>query len=192
MKNISLKYSLIISSFVLFLCSNGACETDLLKKVPKLQKTAQRSSGGAMGCGIGTITLITSKGKISVQSGLDPIHVFGHIIVVADLIELLKSRAESNRTGNKGPMADEVSNLCYVILDTLSLAKDPASISVIADLLTDKDDTVRGWAAIALYRMGNSDSELQEQIQKIIFPKMAIESAHGRGEKPPRWVKTEE
>lgn len=109
--------------------------------------------------------MITSQGKISVQSGLDPIHVFGNTIVVSDIHELLKSRADSNHTENKGPMSGEVSDLCYVTLYTLSLAKDPVSIPVIVDLLTDKDDTIRGSAAIVLYRIGNSTDKLQKQVQ---------------------------
>lgn len=165
-----------------------AGEHEILQRVDELQKIARRTNGGAMGCGMGFVTLITSKGEVKAACGLDPIHVFGKRIAVLDLHVLLQSRADANATGKQGPMSGEVSDLCYVCLDTLALAKDPDSIPVIASLLEDKNDVVRGWATIALFRMGQADDQLRKRIEAIEFPKSAIASARSRANPPPSWV----
>jgi HEAT repeat protein len=85
-------------------------------------------------------------------------------------------------------MSGQVSDLCGVCLYALSYAKDPEVIPAIADLLTDKDDVVRGWAAIALYRLGSSSDELRKKIEVIPFPAAATASAGARGEQAPTWV----
>jgi hypothetical protein len=160
---------------------------DLLKKVPQLQETARRSTAGAMGCGFGFILLHTSRGLVVAQTSRDPINVFGEDIQVPDLLALLKARAESNRTGAANPMSGEVSDLAYVALYTLSLAKDPESIPVIAELLKDKDGVIRGWSAIALYELGECE-ELKAEVREVRFPPAAVQSAKSRGREPPGWV----
>ena len=162
---------------------------DLLKRVPQLQETARRSNSGAMGCGIGGFILLhTSRGLVIAWSGPDTVHVFGENIYVSDLLLLLKARADSNRTGAANPMSGQVSDLTYVTLDTLSRAQDPDSIPVIAELLKDRDEVIRGWAAIALYRLGEF-KELRPKVRKVRFPPAAVQSARARSAEPPSWVR---
>lgn len=185
---------LISTTLLTLLILVGTCfaQNDLLSQVPQLQETARKANGGALGCGAGSIKLVTSRGEITIGVGLDPIHVFGKKIVVADLLTLLEARVESNRTGEQNPMSGEVSDLAYVILSTLAESKDPTVIPVIAKLLDDKNDTIRGWSAIALFRLAKSDEDLQKKIAEITFPKAAVQSAKGRGVNLPTWAKVEE
>lgn len=141
-----------------------------------------------MGCGLGFILLHTSRGPVVVESNLDPIHVFGQDIHVPDLLALLKARADSNRTGAANPMSGEVSDLAYVALYTLSLAQDPDSVEVIAELLKDEDEAVSGWSAIALYKIGACE-ELRAKVREVEFPRAAVRSAKSRGVEPPGWVR---
>ena len=182
---------LISTAFLTLLVLAGTCfaQNDLLSRVPQLQETARKANGGALGCGEGSIKLVTSLGEISVGVGLDPIHVFGKKIIVADLLTLLEARIESNRTGEQNPMSGEVSDLAYVILSTLAESKDPTVIPVIAKLLDDKNDTIRGWSTIALLRLAKADEDLQRKIAEITFPKAAVQSAKGRGVDLPTWAK---
>jgi len=181
----------ISTTFLLLLISIGTCfaQDDLLDRVPELQENARLSNGGAKGCGRGTITLLTSRGEIKAASNLDPFHVFGNKIVIADLLPLLKARVEANRTGKSNPMSGEVSDLVYVILSTFAKSQDPAVIPVVIDLLEDKDEVIRGWSAIALFRLGESSDELRQTIEKITFPKAAVQSANGRSVPTPAWAK---
>lgn len=183
--NWPMKYILTIVLTLLAIAGNAFAQEPLLKKVPKLQETARRANTGALGCGVGVLTLITSKGQIKSPSNLDPIHVFGGTIRVSDLLPLLEARAESNRGGVSNPMSGNVGDLMYVVLYTLSLAKDPDSIPVIAELLKDKNDATRGWSAIALYEIAKSSEESKNKIQSIKFPQAAVVSARGRGVEPP-------
>ena len=183
--------SVKIFVLLLLVCS-GTAQENLLSRVPELQETARLANGGAKGCGLGTITLITSKGEIVTGTGLDPIHVFGRKIVVADLLTLLEARIRANQTGEQNPMAGEVSDLAYVILSTLAKSQDPAVIPVITDLLGDKDEIIRGWSAIALFRLGESNEDLRQTIEKIEFPKTAVQSANGRSVPKPIWAKVKE
>ena len=144
---------MILTSLVVL----GGCEDSVLERVRHLQETAKAAAGGELGCGMGTVTLITSGGQVVAECDLDPILVFGRVIEVSDLHLLLAARAESNRNGAGGPMSGEVSELCSVCLLTLSLAGDPESVGAIAPLLDDPSDVVRGWAAIALFRMARAD-----------------------------------
>ena len=176
--------------FLLF-ASHVFAEERLLEKVPQLQDTARRSNRGQLGSGIGTVTLITSKGQVKTESGLDPIHVFGSTIKVSDLLPLLEARAQFNRSGVPNPMSGVVTNLTYVVLYTLSLAKDPDSIPVIAELLKDNDNSICGWSAIALYEIAKFSDQARGKIQAVKFPKPAVDSAKGRGKEPPPWVQTE-
>lgn len=160
----------------------------LLERVPQLQATAYKANRGALGCGIGTLRLVTSRGEVTAQTGLDPIHVFGKTVKTSDLIALLKSRAESNRTGKPGPMSGDVVDLCYVCLSALAESKEPNAIPVLAELLADKEATIRGWAVIALFRLGDADEGLRAEIRKVAFPKAALDSAGARGKQPPAWL----
>lgn len=169
------------------MCSMGE-SGDILERVADLRKTAWESTGGVLGCGFGSITIVTSQGEVTVACSLDPIHVFGGRVKVSDIHSLLESRIESNRTGKEGPMAGGVGDLCYVCLSTLALAKDPESIPVIVPLLDDKDEVVRAWAAIALFRLAEADERLAERIKTIEFPEPALRNARGRGNPPPPWV----
>lgn len=107
---------------ILILCVSSAvlAQENYLAQVPQLQETAHLANGGAKGCGHGTFTLITSNGEITVSSGLDPIHVFGQKIAVADLLKLIQARVDSNKTGIENPMSGDVSDLVYVILSIFS------------------------------------------------------------------------
>jgi hypothetical protein len=165
-------------------------EGAVLAQAARLQEKARLVVHGPHPDGMGRLTLITRKGRVEAHTGLDPMLVFGNPIKVADLLTLLRARAEANRTGGKGPMSADASDLCFVCLYTLPFANDPESVPVIAQLLTDRSPTIRGWAAIALYRLGNKDEQLRERIKTITFPKSAVDSAAARGENPPAWVKT--
>lgn len=184
-----MRYILTVVLTLFALAGNAFAQERLLEKVPKLQEIARRANAGAEGCGVGIVTLITSKGQVKSPSGLDPIHVFDGPIKVSDLLTLLEARAESNRTGVVNPMSGEVSDLTYVVLYTLSLAKDPDSIPAIVELLKDKDEVIRGWSAIALYEMAKSSEELKVKIQEVEFPQAAVDSAKSRSAAPPAWVK---
>jgi HEAT repeat protein len=85
-------------------------------------------------------------------------------------------------------MSGEVSDLTYVVLYTLSLAKDPDSIPVIVELLKDKEDVIRGWSAIALYEIAKFSEQLRVKIEEVKFPQAAVDSAKARGVEPPPWV----
>ena len=153
-----------------------------------LARTASRSASGAMGCGVGFLTLETSRGTVRLRTGLDAIHVFGKVVRVPDLVSLLQERATSNERGY-GPMAGRKSALCYVMLDVLGYSGDPSVIEPISKLLTDDSEVVSGWAAIALFRLGTAKPELRPQIQQIAFPPAAVSSAAARGEPKPEWLK---
>jgi hypothetical protein len=165
-----LRYFLAVALMLFALASDYSADDDLLKRVPQLQETARRASHGALGCGVGTVTLITSRGRITVETGLDPIHVFGKVINVSDLLALLQSRVESNHTGGAGPMSGEVDDLCYVILEALALAQDPQSIPTIAALLTDNSEMVCRLSGIALCRIAKSSAELRSVIKGLNLP----------------------
>jgi hypothetical protein len=184
----------VSTTFLVFVClvGYGFSQEDLLSRVPELQDTARLATGGAKGCGRGTVTLVTSQGEIVVGTGLDPIHVFGRKIVVADLLLLLNARIRANQNGEQNQMSGEVSNLGYVILSTLAMSKDPTVIPVIAGLLNDKDEVIRGWSVIALFRLGESSEELLKTIEIITFPQAAVQSANGRSVQIPKWAKVED
>jgi hypothetical protein len=178
---------------VLFLFVGGVfAQERLLEKVPQLQETARRANRGELGRTIGHITLITSRGQIKAEfvSG-DPIRLFGQPIKVSDLLPLLEARAEFNRTGVVNPMSGQVADLTYVVLYTLSLAKDPDAIPVIAELLKDKESVICGWAAVALYETAKFSEELRAKIEATKFPQAAVDSARARGSSPPRWLQIE-
>jgi hypothetical protein len=183
-----LKFSWAAAVLVTFAVAALSQESGILQRVPDLQKKAAAASSGTLGCGIGTMRLVTSQGEVTVRSGLDPIQVFGDTIQSSDLFTLLRSRSESNRSGKAGPMSGQVSTLCCVCLIALSHSKDPEAVGVIAELLTDKHDGIRGWAAVALYRLGDDSDTLQKKVTAIQFPKAAIDSAAARGVQPPSWI----
>ena len=167
-------------------------QTNYLDRVEELQQTAAKANGGALGCGAGMITIVTSNGEVTTVTGLDPIHVFGKRVVAADLLILLQARADSNRTGKQNPMSGHVNDLGYVILSTLAISKDPAVIPVIAELLHDKEDRIRRSSVLALIQLADSDENLKSEIEKISFPKSAIKSAYGNSSNVPDWIHTED
>jgi hypothetical protein len=69
-----------------------------------------------------------------------------------------------------------------------SLAKDPDFITVIAELLKDKNDDICGWSAIALYEIAKFSDQARGNIQAVKFPKPAVDSAKARGKESPPWV----
>lgn len=160
----------------------------VLERVPQLQATARKANAGELGCGGTTLELVTSRGVVLAQTGLDPVRVFGPTIRTADLLALLKSRAASDRTGRPGPMSGKVSDLCYVCLSALAVSREPDAVPVLAELLADGDDTVRGWAAIALFGLGTGDEGLRADIRRVRFPEAALASAAARGKRPPAWM----
>lgn len=187
----NLMNKLISTTFLALLVLVGNCfaQTDLLSRVPELQKTAQRAGGGAMGCGSGTVTLVTSRGEIKLETGLDPIHVFGGRIVIADLLPLLKARIEANRTGEQNPMSGDVGQLTALTISIVAMSKEADTIPLIAALLEDKDDVIRGIAAISLIKLAEVSEDLRREIEQVTFPKAAVISAEGRGVKLPTWAK---
>ena len=85
-------------------------------------------------------------------------------------------------------MSGEVGDLTYVVLYTLSLAKDGDSVPVIAELLKDKQDVIRGWSAIALYEIAGFSEQLRVKIEAVKFPQAAVDSVKARGVEPPPWI----
>jgi hypothetical protein len=186
-----MKSILLLSLFLLFNLSVFAQE-DLLSKVPELAVTAIKANGGALGCGAGKITLITGNGEIKLYTGLDPIHVFGSKVNVADLTKLLQARVKSNNGLEKNQMSEKnIGSLVYVILSVISESKDKTVVPVIIDLLKDGDEVIRAWAAISLFRLGESDEKIKKQLQKIVFPLNAVNGANGRSIKTPNWATLE-
>ena len=171
------------------LVGSNFAQNDLLNRVPELQETARQAAGGAKGCGSGTLTLVTSRGEIKMRTGLDPIHVFGRRIVVADLLPLLKARVEANRTGEENPMSGDVSQLTALTVSIVAMSQEAEAITIIAALLEDKDDPVRGISAISLFKLAETSEDFRREIQQISFPKAAVISAEGRGVKLPAWAK---
>lgn len=85
-------------------------------------------------------------------------------------------------------MSGEVSDLVYGILSGLPYFKDAKVITVVKDLLEDKDDVICGWSVIDLLRLAERSEDLQREIEKIVFPQAAIQSAKARGAKLPAWI----
>ena len=182
-----MKRSLALIS-VLVLFDYVSAQEGLLEKVPQLQETARRANRGELGHTIGTVSMITSRGVVEVQAGWDPVRVFGQPIKISEVLPLLKARAEFNRTGVVNPMSGQVTDLTYVILYTLSLAKEADAIPVLAELLNDKERAICGWAAIALYETAKFSEAVRDKIQTVKFPKAAVDSAKARGREPPFWI----
>ena len=183
------RYALMVVLALTASAAEVTAQERLLERVPELQETARRANAGAMGCGVGKVTLITGTGRLETFANLDPIQVFGRTIRVSDLLPLLEARAEANRSGASNPMSGDVSDLAYVALYTLSLAKDPASVPAVAGLLDDKHDTIRGWAALALYEIATSGDGAKARVREIEFPQAAVDSARARSKEPPDWVR---
>jgi ABC-type amino acid transport system permease subunit len=191
-KSQSMERCLAFLSLLFLFVGEVFAQERLLEKVPQLQETARRANRGELGRTIGTITLITSRGQVKVEGvSATPFRLFGQPIKVSDLLPLLEARGEFNRTGAVNPMSGQVADLTYVVLYTLSLAKDPDTISVIAELLKDKDSVICGWAAIALYETAKFSEELRAKIEAIKFPQAAVDSARARGVPSPRWLQIE-
>jgi hypothetical protein len=149
------------SLFVLLITFAASSAEPVLARVPELQETAHKANRGHLGCGSGSMTLVTSHGEITFDAGLDPIHVFGPRADASDLIALLQSRAESNRGRTGGPMSGKVSDLCFVCLKTLADAGETAAIPVMAELTADSDEVVRRWANLSLTRLLKAEPQMQ-------------------------------
>lgn len=149
---------------------------------------AERATGGELGCGIGSIEIVTETGIVTKQCSLDPVHVFGSRVNLSDIYALLNSRADFIQTGHPGPMSGDVEDLCFVSLSVLTLAEDPSSIPIILPLLKDKSETIRAWAAITLIRLGNNNERIRDEVKMIPLPREAIADALGHGETIPAWV----
>ena len=142
--------------------------TNILDVVPELQRTARADNHGELGCGAGTITVKTSRGVQTVESGLGPIHVFGQTIDVADVHTLLQSRVDSNRTGKPGPMSKNVDDLCFVSLSTVERAADPQSAPILIALLDDKSENVRKHSSQALRAIAAANPEVQDEVHRAL------------------------
>lgn len=166
------KTALMISFLLGVFTFTSFAQDDLLKRVPELQRIARLSNSGALGCGPSDFSV-----------------VFGAKVKVSQLRRLLEARVEFNRTGEQNPMSGDVSDLVYAILSELPFYKDKSVIAAVTELLNDKNEVIRGWSAISLFRMANESDELRKQIQKIAFPSTAVLGATSRGEKLPTWAK---
>lgn len=186
-----LKKFVLLIVFALSFHEIASSQENYLNRVPELQENARLATGGAKGCGKGSIVLVTSTGEIGLGTGLDPIHVFGKKIVVADVLKLLEARIESNKSGQENEMSGSVDKLMYVIFSFLGRSKDPKVIFPASQLLRDKSDTIRRWAFGALINLAGADEDLKERVKKIEFPVIAIESAKARRIIIPGWVKAE-
>ncbi len=171
MKRLILALAVTLTAFA----GNNFAQDDLLSKIPELQRIARLSNSGALGCGPSDFSI-----------------VFRGNVRVSDLMPLLEARAKANRTGEQNTMSGEVSDLVYVILSGLPHFKDATVIPVIEELLKDKDEVIRGWSAIALFRLAEQSEDLQKKIEEITFPKAAVLGATSRGEKLPAWAKVKE
>ena len=181
----------ILTNLLMSIVLVGSCfaQEDLLSRVPQLQENARESAISYPVCGIRVIDLDTSRGKIRVTIQLSRFPVFENKIAVADLLTLLKARVESNRTGKQNPMSGEVGDLVQVILSVLQKSKDPDVIPVIGQLLEDKSEYVVFRSFWALQELSESSKELQLEVEKVVFPKTAIELFRKRAVELPTWAK---
>ena len=163
--------------------------TPILSRAQELEAVAKKAAGGSMGCGVGTLTLITSRGRVRILTGLDPIHVLGNSVASADLLTLLRARIESNRSGQPGPMSGSVSRLVGLSLYLLSVAKEPEAVEVSAALLADPDAKIRKSAAINLYELGDRRPRLRPEIRRLHLPEQALQEAASDGHAPPAWLR---
>lgn len=149
------------------------------------------NSSFSIGCGVGTVILTTPSGVQKIRTGLDAIHAFGgNKIQMSELVYLLQLRQRSISRGF-GPMRSNAV-LCYIICDLLGDSGEPSAIPVLSGSLSDPDPIVSGWACIALYRIGDKNPDLRNEISKISFPKSASGSASSRGVSQPGWLKKTE
>ncbi len=152
-----------------------------------LNQLAQMSNRGQLGClGGGRVKLHTTYGVVSIPAG-DQFHVFGDDIYVSELVGLVEARSRCNGEGFS-PTAGNVSDLYYVILDTLADSKDPTVIQPVSGLLDDPDPEISRWSAIALIRLGEQSADFRERIASMYFPPEALRGALGHDEKIPAWL----
>ncbi len=184
----------ILTNLLMSIVLVGSCfaQEDLLSRVPQLQENARESALGPPICGIRVIELDTSRGKIRVTIQLSQPPVFENKISVTDLLTLLIARVESNRTGKQNPMSGEVGDLVQKILSVLQKSKDPDVIPVIGKLLEDKSEYVVFRSSWALQELAESSKELQLEVEKVDFPKTAVELFRINAVKLPEWVKIKE
>ncbi|MBA4123057.1 MAG: hypothetical protein H0X72_11420 [Acidobacteria bacterium] len=184
----------ILTNLLMSIVLVGSCfaQEDLLSRVPQLQENARESALGPPICGIRVIELDTSRGKIRVTIQLSQPPVFENKISVTDLLTLLKARIESNRTGKENQMSGEVGDLMQIIFSVLRKSKDPDVIPVIGQLLDDRSERIVFLSSGALQVIAKSSKELQFEVEKVIFPKTAIELYKKRAIELPEWAKIKE
>ncbi len=162
----------------------------ILDRVDELQKIAREANGGARGCGVGKLTIKHGATIVEVTSGLDPIHVFGNPVDVADLKTILESRVAA-QTDESSPLRGDFDDLCYVCLHTIQHVPDPEAVPILHALTRDDSDTVRSWAVLALLHMESKHAGLRGAIRALELPKRALDGARGRGATVPDWVSVE-
>jgi len=171
---------------VIWLNSSGE-EPALLSRVPELQERARLVISGERSADPGEVAVLTSRGVNTIVSGPAPAYVFGRRARASELVDLLKARARSNRTG-RGPMAGEKRELLSITVLMLGTVGEPEAVSPIAALLDDPDENVREMAALALFKMGDTEAQLRSSVAEIVFPRAVIEALQKKGVTVPDWV----
>ncbi|HEX8367728.1 MAG TPA: hypothetical protein VF604_04100 [Pyrinomonadaceae bacterium] len=77
-------------------------------------------------------------------------------------------------------------------ISLVAMSQEQEAIPIIAALLADEDDRIRGAAAISLIKMAEVSEDLRRQIEQISFPKAAVISAKGRSLEVPIWLRIKE
>lgn len=142
--------------------------TPILANAERLERVADASSRGLMGCGTGCFMYIDhAGGKRRLQSGLDPIHVFGGEIDAMALSAFLRARAEANEM-KSGEMYGQRRYLLIVILGVVALSEDAHFIDLLAPLLNDPIPEVQKSVQNALICIGDSDATRRKQILEML------------------------
>ena len=138
-----------------------------LENALQLEEIARLAGSGQLGCGSGTYQYTAHNGqKREVDSGLDPIHVFGGQISGKTMAMFIDARVEANKTGN-GPMSGDMESLLVVTLHIIAESEDPIFINSIAPLLADPLPWVHHNAASSLITIANRHPKFREQIKSI-------------------------
>jgi len=163
-------------------------QVNYLNRVPELQETARKSTGGAMGCGKGSVRLITSDGKLRIAPNMDVLHVFGRNVDVAGVLDLLKARVVSNRTKISNPMSGELKSLFHVIFEVVRYAREEASVSLLEHLLNDDNARVKYGAFWVLLDLAKKDETIRKRIMEIKFSEEFKKGQYGQKINLPEWI----
>ena len=140
----------------------------ILANAERLERIAAASSRGLMGCGEGMFQFIDHVGKKRrIQSGLDPIHVFGGEIDAKVLSAFLDARAKANEI-KEGPMYGQRRFLLVTILEVVALCEDARFIDLLAPLLDDSIHEVQGSVQNALVCIGDRNAARRKQILEML------------------------